>query len=207
MRSPGDSSEGSCTGSAQVDLGGEVATDVGCEVALLVHDARSGGPLDSAFGAGSVAARHEDPVHPGGSLRDDDYGWALGDWTRYQWPVGRYREKVGSGQRQRAGVLGEFEVVADQHADPSVRGVDDRRALLTTGEQQLLAVPQVRFAIHRTEALAIEGDRAVVDAVASALGEATTTRAERRIAPDHSAIRGSSTLMAHPASSATDSKA
>ena len=61
-----------------------------------------------------------------------------------------------------AGHLGELEVVADRHADPADRGVDDRRRLVAGDEPLLLAIPQVGLAVHGEHAVAVDDGRAVV---------------------------------------------
>ena len=79
---------------------------------------------------------------------------ALAGGPRLARPVRRDAEQLGAAQRGGARPLRELEVVADDEPDPAVRRVEHRRRLVAGGEDELLAVPQVRLAVDGADAAA-----------------------------------------------------
>ncbi len=144
------------------------------EPAIGIDDAARSGPLDAALEPGSVADGHPDLAHMRGRLREGDLHGPLILRARKEREIRRQRDEVGTGQREPARELREVEVIADRDADPPERRLDHGRLLPARLEAELLAVPEMRLAVHREETARSEDGRRVVDApVLPELGEAT----------------------------------
>ena len=88
-----------------------------------------------------------------------------------QRPVHRCAQQIGARQRHCAHPLGEFDVVADHHADATVFGVDEQWQVVRAVEHVVLGVPEVRLAIDTPEPRRVDDGGAVVDLVPGGLGE------------------------------------
>ena len=95
-------------------------------------------------------------------------------------PGGERGDRLGAVERQRARRLGEEFVVADQHPDPTDRGVEGGEAVAGR-EGFALARRQVDLALVPEHALAVDADGARVGPSRPALGEAG---ADDRVARD-----------------------
>ena len=97
--------------------------------------------------ARAVADRDPDLAHVRRRLGERDLDRPLTLRAREEREVRRDGDQVGAGEREPARELRKVEVVADRHADPAERRLDDRRRLAPRLEAELLAVPEVRLPV------------------------------------------------------------
>ena len=96
-------------------------------------------------------------------------------------PGGGDRDDVGALDGEDAHRLDEAQVVADEHAEPAERRVDDRQPLVARRVEQLLVVEEVELAVAGEDAIRADHRDAVVDAVAVALADAADDDRVRRL--------------------------